>query len=113
VLSPDRKKRFFALPDNILVHDLRNPLPYESEVDAVYRSHLLEHLDKPIALGFIKENYRVLKSGGILRVVVPDLYSLVEGDFTLKTRGGNILLYPDALVYKDPISGSSIWKYRD
>jgi predicted SAM-dependent methyltransferase len=48
------------------------PLP-DGSCDVVYHSHLLEHLRRPDALSLIKECYRVLKPGGILRVAVPDL----------------------------------------
>ena len=41
--------------------------------DLIYHSHLLEHLDQEEGEVLIKECFRVLKQGGILRVVVPDL----------------------------------------
>ncbi len=41
--------------------------------DAVYSSHVLEHFTPNEALFLIKESIRVLKPGGILRIVVPDL----------------------------------------
>jgi len=42
-------------------------------VDVVYHSHLLEHLQQEEGEDFIQECLRVLKPGGILRIVVPDL----------------------------------------
>jgi predicted SAM-dependent methyltransferase len=48
------------------------PLP-DAHCDAVYHSHVLEHLRREQALPFLRECRRVLKPGGILRVVVPDL----------------------------------------
>lgn len=55
-------------------HDLGYSLPFEdSSVDYVYSSHFLEHLPRRNALHLITESYRVLKPGGIVRVVVPDL----------------------------------------
>ncbi len=57
--------------------DIRKPLPFESgTVDAVYASHVLEHLDREEGLGLLQECRRVLKPGGILRIVVPDLEDL-------------------------------------
>lgn len=45
----------------------------DNSFDVVYHSHLFEHLPRAQALHFIKECFRVLKPGGIIRVVVPDL----------------------------------------
>lgn len=41
--------------------------------DAVYHSHVLEHLEPRDARRFMAECSRVLKTGGVLRVAVPDL----------------------------------------
>ncbi len=55
-------------------YDLRKGIPFPDGVfDAVYHSHVLEHFSKSEALPFLKECRRVLKPGGIIRVVVPDL----------------------------------------
>lgn len=45
-------------------------------VDVVYASHLFEHLSLKSADLFLKESLRCLKSGGVLRIVVPDLYKI-------------------------------------
>lgn len=69
-----RLQKFNSLPDNIVVHNLAKGIPAESEsVDAVYHSHLLEHLDRKTARAFLMEVYRVLKPGGVHRMAVPDL----------------------------------------
>lgn len=65
------------MPANILVHNLAKGIPFETEsIDAVYHSHMLEHLDRDVAPGFLLEVKRVLKPGGIQRIVVPDLQLL-------------------------------------
>ena len=49
-------------------------LPYSAEsFDAVYSSHVLEHFPRETSLRLLLEMRRVLKPGGIVRVVVPDL----------------------------------------
>lgn len=48
------------------------PFP-DSSFDAVYSSHVLEHFDRRAASFLLSESKRVLKQGGILRIVVPDL----------------------------------------
>ncbi|VAX20391.1 Methyltransferase type 11 [hydrothermal vent metagenome] len=68
-----RRERFDAIPDNIIVHDLSQGLPFgEGEADVVYHSHLLEHLETKNAEVFLRNIFIVLKPGGVMRVVVPD-----------------------------------------
>lgn len=56
-----------------------NGLPFASDsVDAVYHSHVLEHLGRDDAKALLHECFRVLKPGGILRVVVPDLEGIAR-----------------------------------
>ena len=63
----------------IYIHDLRRPLPWNSNsVDVVYSSHTLEHLSKDDGEHLLAECYRTLKPGGIIRIVVPDLKRFVE-----------------------------------
>ena len=58
--------------------DVTKRFPYPAGwFDAVYCSHLLEHLYPDQARFCIGEIYRVLKSGGIVRIVVPDLDRIV------------------------------------
>lgn len=49
-------------------------IPHPSgTVDAIYSSHMLEHLDRAEARAFLAECRRVLRPGAILRLAVPDL----------------------------------------
>jgi len=62
----------------IVLQDLTKPLQWHNDsVDVIYSSHTLEHLDRTQGLQFIAECYRILKPGGVLRIVVPDLASFV------------------------------------
>jgi SAM-dependent methyltransferase len=59
--------------------DVRKPLPFpDGSVDMVYHSHLLEHLEADDGRNLIKDCFRALKPGGILRVAVPDLAGIAE-----------------------------------
>jgi glycosyltransferase involved in cell wall biosynthesis/predicted SAM-dependent methyltransferase len=59
--------------------DLRQGLPFtDNSVDVVYHSHLLEHFSKAFAPVFLRDCFRVLKTGGIIRVVTPDLEQIVR-----------------------------------
>jgi SAM-dependent methyltransferase len=52
-------------------------LPFRDETfDVVFHQGLLEHFRQPQALALLKENIRVLKSGGLLLVDVPQRYHL-------------------------------------
>ncbi len=65
-------------PD-VLGVDLRTRLPFpDHEFDAVYASHVLEHLEPPEAKRFLSEVRRVLRTGGVARIVVPDLEGIVR-----------------------------------
>lgn len=55
----------------------RIPVP-DNSAEVIYSSHMLEHLDRTEARQFLREAYRVLCPGGILRLVVPDLRQMVE-----------------------------------
>ena len=48
------------------------PFP-DNSFDVVYSSHVLEHFMPQQAAYLVRESHRVLKPGGILRTVVPDL----------------------------------------
>ncbi len=63
----------------VISHDLQTPLPFpDNHFDLVYHSHVLEHLPKTKALQFLQECYRVLRPGGVIRVVVPDLEQIAQ-----------------------------------
>ena len=73
LLDARRRMRLEKMNGNLLAHDLSKGIPFKSNsVDVVYNSHVLEHLDRSVARGFLKEILRVLKPGGICRIVVPD-----------------------------------------
>ena len=79
LLKGARREQFDSMDDNLVVHDLRRGIPAPTcSVDAVYHSHTQEHLDREDVPGFLAEIFRVLRPGGIHRIVVPDLESLVR-----------------------------------
>lgn len=68
----------FAREHQIEHGDARKGLPVgDGSVDVVYSSHMLEHLDSIEASAFLREAFRVLRPGGILRIAVPDLENQV------------------------------------
>lgn len=62
---------------NLVYMNLNKNWNYLSNsVDIVYASHLFEHLTLKSADLFLEEAYRTLKPGGVIRIVVPDLYKI-------------------------------------
>ena len=65
--------------DPDLVHDLSKGLPFEDgSADLVYSEHFFEHLTLREGLALLRECKRVLRSGGVLRIAMPDLESTVH-----------------------------------
>ncbi len=64
---------------SIMRWDVKRGLPFGDEAfDAVYCSHLLEHLARGDARRLMVDCHRVLKPGGIARFVVPDLEAIAR-----------------------------------
>jgi ubiquinone/menaquinone biosynthesis C-methylase UbiE len=54
-------------------------LPYDKEsFDLIYASHILEHVHRHMVVATLSHWRTILKSGGILRLAVPDFDSIVE-----------------------------------
>jgi SAM-dependent methyltransferase len=69
---------FTGATAEVISHNLRHGLPYADDAaEVVYHSHVLEHFSRDDGRAFLRECRRVLKPGGIIRVVVPDLESIV------------------------------------
>ena len=60
----------YPYPEVDIIRDVEKGLPFDDEsVDEIYTSHFLEHIND---LNFVMEEcYRVLKKGGIMRIIVP------------------------------------------
>jgi len=61
----------------VTAHDLSEGIPVpDNSCDLVYHAAVLEHIRRHDIAGFMKECYRALKPGGVIRVGVPDLERL-------------------------------------
>jgi len=59
--------------------DISKGLPFDDRLfDAVYHSHVLEHLTPGAGRALLAECWRVLRPGGVVRVVVPDLEQIAS-----------------------------------
>lgn len=66
-------------PDAVAFGDVTRGLPVMSDsVDAVYCSHVLEHLSLTDFHKALRETFRILRPGGLFRGVLPDLERYIE-----------------------------------
>lgn len=69
----------FARLHEIEFADATARLPIgDGAADALYSCHMFEHLDREEAALFLREVKRVLRPGGVLRLVVPDIKKHVQ-----------------------------------
>jgi predicted SAM-dependent methyltransferase len=63
----------------LINHDCRQSLPFpDGVVDHILCSHYLEHLPPPIMMNTLTDFARVLRPGGTLHVILPDLRYTVD-----------------------------------
>ena len=66
-------------PSGVTFQDLRRGLGYpDGSVAVIYASHVLEHLHRDDAVRMLKRARQALRSGGVCRVVVPDVLAIVN-----------------------------------
>ena len=90
-------------------------------VEVIYSSHMLEHLDREKAAKFLREAFRVLAPGGIIRIAVPDISYHVNNylthrdanrfiEDTFLTRPGHKNLF-EKLIYLLIGDRHHLWMY--
>jgi predicted SAM-dependent methyltransferase len=109
-------------PADIVVHDLRKPLPFDTNsLVAIYACHVLEHLYLTEAESLLKECYRTLKPGAVIRIVVPDLEAYISeyleakshpkpGGLDSRLNPGDLLNQRLMLRSEAPPAGKLIYK---
>jgi len=86
--------------EHVKYHNIKKKLPFSDDsVDVIYHSHVLEHLDKYEAKRFIDDCFRVLKTGGVMRVVVPDLEQIAREYLDNMEKGFKSMDEEDILNY--------------
>jgi len=66
--------------------DAGKPLPFEDGAfDAVYTEHMFEHMLPQAGATFLREAYRVVRPGGVIRVTTPDLEKYLNGYVNRRT----------------------------
>jgi predicted SAM-dependent methyltransferase len=65
---------FFGVPGIDYGADLRRPLKIaDCTVDGIFSEHTIEHLTYAEAGRLLRECHRIMKPGGVIRIVLPDL----------------------------------------
>jgi len=57
----------------------KRTMPFRANTfDFIFCEHLIEHLIKENGLKFLKECYRILRAGGVIRITSPDLEKIID-----------------------------------
>jgi SAM-dependent methyltransferase len=94
--------------------DLRRPLPLPSnQFGLIYSEHFLEHIAYPDPVtSLVGECYRILRLGGTLSVVVPDIVLVIKNYF----EGGTLEYYEAQRIFHPAWCQTQIehinWNFR-
>lgn len=89
----------FRWPTHVKWMDITSGLPFDDgTVDAIYASHVLEHLYREDALRLLAECMRVLKPEGVIRLVLPDLTTMISTYLADETADAAIHLQEQLLM---------------
>ncbi len=91
------------------VCDFNRKLPFNNDsFDAIFCEHVIEHFDFEHGKNLLNECRRILKPGGVIRIIVPDGETIIKG----------YLNKPETIIkYKTPTSKTAmgavnIWFYQ-
>lgn len=108
VLSADQASASF--PRGIVRADVTRRIPVaDRSAEAIYSSHMIEHLSRWQALALLRECRRVLAPGGVIRIVTPDFAELVaEYQAGSRTSPRADVFMRDLMTYADPEGVSGV-----
>jgi len=73
------RKTPIAWPNNIKSADVRKGLSFEDgSIEAIFSSHMIEHMSFDEGKYVIKECHRCLRDGGVLKIITPDLFQMAQ-----------------------------------
>ncbi len=104
----------------VVKHDLRQGIPYDDKTyDLVYHSTMLSHLRPADALTLTRDCYRVLKPGGILRIVTEDLEQMcrlylqkLDAAFAGRLSERLRLRVDDPRTLRSSYTGTARWRWH-
>jgi predicted SAM-dependent methyltransferase len=81
--------------------------------DAIHCEHMLEHFTYDVSIRVLRECYRTLRPGGVMRASVPDAAKVVDfyrGDADVDPRFHEFGIGPAAISYMTQCNGHlSVW----
>jgi SAM-dependent methyltransferase len=88
--------------------DLTESLPLVgSSAELVYSSHLIEHLERDDGESLLRECWRILKPGGLLRIVTPDLENIALQYLKNYAQGRHDLATVETILLLDQLVRST------
>jgi SAM-dependent methyltransferase len=82
---------YVSIDSNVKSVNLLEGLPFDTNaISVVYSSHFLEHIPLHQVPLFLKECHRILKPGGIIRLVLPDFEEMCREYLSQLDRGDYI-----------------------
>ncbi len=94
----------YKWPAHVRWMDITKGLPFaDGSVDAIYASHVLEHLYRSDALRLMVECKRILKSDGVIRLVLPDLKTIASS-YLRDHRSDAAMRFNQSLLMREEIS---------
>jgi predicted SAM-dependent methyltransferase len=65
------------IPD-VMQMDATEPFPFaDNTFECAFTEHMIEHVSHPRGMRMLHECYRVLRHGGVIRVITPDLATII------------------------------------
>jgi predicted SAM-dependent methyltransferase len=108
VLSKEQADAVF--PRGIVRADVTRRIPVpDRSAEVAYSSHVIEHLSRWQALDMLRECSRVLRPGGLVRIVTPDLAEVIAAyEQTDTTRPRADVFMENLMTYRDPEGASAL-----
>lgn len=70
-----------------VVADLTREMPFRSaSIDLIHSEDFIEHVDVAAGIVVLRECYRILRTGGVMRLLTPDLRAIVEEVYVHRDR---------------------------
>jgi predicted SAM-dependent methyltransferase len=91
------------------VCDFTKKLPFDAETfDGIFCEHVLEHFDYQNGKNMVRECYRIMKNGGIIRIIIPDGQKILKAYF----ENPDFIIAYKQCEHKFPMEAVNKWFYQ-